>query len=92
MPLKKIYCRFPEVALQWFQALLTDCEAPRHGVDLFGRDALLLGRCARLSVMPDMRWTPATHPSAGYRRNLISSLLNFIFLRTLLQIWQKPCS
>ena len=37
--------RFPEVALQWFQALLTDCEAPRHGVDLFGRDALLLGRC-----------------------------------------------
>ena len=39
--------RFPEVALQWFQALLTNCEAPRHGVDLFGRDALLLGRCAR---------------------------------------------
>ena len=38
-------CRFPAVALQWFQALLTDCEAPRHGVDLFGRDALLLGRC-----------------------------------------------
>ena len=36
--------RFPEVALQWFQALLTDCDAPRHGVDLFGRDALLLGR------------------------------------------------
>ena len=30
--------------MQWFQALLTDCEAPRHGVDLFGRDSLLLGR------------------------------------------------
>ena len=36
--------RFPAVALQWFQALLGDCDAPRHGVDLFGRDALLLGR------------------------------------------------
>lgn len=36
--------RFPDVALQWFQALLTDCDAARHGVDLFGRDSLLLGR------------------------------------------------
>lgn len=30
--------------MQWFQALLNDCDAPRHGVDLFGRDSLLLGR------------------------------------------------
>ena len=46
VPRAKTCCtrRFPAVALQWFQLLLADCDAPRHGVDLFGRDALLLGR------------------------------------------------
>jgi len=36
--------RFPEVAADWAGALLAGCGAPVHGVDLFGRDALLLGR------------------------------------------------
>jgi len=36
--------RFPEVAADWTGALLAGCGAPVHGVDLFGRDALLLGR------------------------------------------------
>lgn len=43
-PYSTLLYRFPDVALQWFQALLTDCDAARHGVDLFGRDSLLLGR------------------------------------------------
>ena len=36
--------RFAPVALRWAAALLRSCDQPRHGVDLFGRDALLLGR------------------------------------------------
>ena len=35
---------FPSVALPWAAALLKDCDAERHGVDLFNRDPLLLGR------------------------------------------------
>ena len=35
---------FVEVALPWAAALLRDCDHKRHGVDLFGRDPLLLGR------------------------------------------------
>jgi hypothetical protein len=36
--------RFSPVALRWASALLRSCDQPRHGVDLFGRDGLLLGR------------------------------------------------
>eukprot|EP00884_Botryococcus_braunii_P006828 jgi/Botrbrau1/16146/Bobra.0281s0003.1 len=36
--------RFPEVALEWARGLLKECGVPHQGVDLFGRDALLLGR------------------------------------------------
>ncbi|KAK9822493.1 hypothetical protein WJX81_003452 [Elliptochloris bilobata] len=36
--------RFPEVAAAWTEGLLAGCHAETHGVDLFGRDALLLGR------------------------------------------------
>ena len=35
---------FPTVALQWAAGLLRDCDVERHGVDLFNRDPLLLGR------------------------------------------------
>lgn len=35
---------FLEVALPWAAGLLQDCDQKRHGVDLFGRDPLLLGR------------------------------------------------
>ena len=35
---------FPGVALPWAAALLKDCDVERHGVDLFNRDPLLLGR------------------------------------------------
>ncbi len=36
--------RFPPVALRWAAALLRHCDERRQGVDLFGRDAFLLGR------------------------------------------------
>ena len=36
--------RFPEVALAWAGGLLRGCDAEMHGVDLYGRDSLLLGR------------------------------------------------
>ncbi|CAL8463180.1 g2714 [Coccomyxa elongata] len=36
--------RFVEVAAEWSAALLSGADQERHGVDLFGRDALLLGR------------------------------------------------
>lgn len=35
---------FLDVALPWAAGLLRDCDQKRHGVDLFGRDPLLLGR------------------------------------------------
>jgi telomere length regulation protein len=36
--------RFPSVALKWAAALLKECDVQKHGVDLFGRDAYLLGK------------------------------------------------
>ena len=36
--------RFAPVALQWGAALLKDSDQVKQGVDLFGRDAMLLGR------------------------------------------------
>ena len=35
---------FPDVALQWAAALLRDADADRQGIDMFGRDAIVLGR------------------------------------------------
>lgn len=32
------------MAIEWVTALLDDCGKDRHGVDLFGKDILLLGR------------------------------------------------
>lgn len=36
--------RFPSVAKEWAAALLRECDVEKHGVDLMGRDSLLLGR------------------------------------------------
>lgn len=36
--------RFPHVALKWTAALLKECDVQGHGIDLFNRDAFLLGR------------------------------------------------
>ncbi len=36
--------RFPSVALSWAAVLLRNCDRQQHGIDLFGRDAFLLGR------------------------------------------------
>ena len=44
--------RFAPVALQWAAALLRDSDRVRQGVDLFGRDALLLGRVLVTLVRP----------------------------------------
>jgi hypothetical protein len=38
--------RFAPVAEQWFRQLLTDAAGQPHGLDLFGRDALVLGEPA----------------------------------------------
>lgn len=36
--------RFAPVALRWAAALLQQCDVKQQGIDLFGRDSLLLGR------------------------------------------------
>ncbi len=36
--------RFAGVAVRWATALLKECDVERHGVDLLGRDAAVLGR------------------------------------------------
>ena len=41
---KKKSNHFIRHAVPWATALLSECDVERHGVDLFGRDALLLGR------------------------------------------------
>ncbi len=43
--------RFVEVAAEWSAALLSGADQERHGVDLFGRDALLLGRIITCQVL-----------------------------------------
>ena len=36
--------RFTAVAVRWAAGLLRACDEKGHGVDLFGRDSLMLGR------------------------------------------------
>lgn len=43
MPRAASMCRFVSVAAQWTAALLDQVDQERQGVDLFGRDALVLG-------------------------------------------------
>lgn len=56
------WIRFPEVAVEWASALLEDCSRERHGVDLFGRDNLLLGRLLTTLVPPPPANTLYTPP------------------------------
>ena len=53
-------CSFPSVAKQWMAALLHDCDRERQGVDLMGRDSLLLGRV--LVTMVGAQATPLLPP------------------------------
>lgn len=46
-------CRFPAVAMEWVVALLKHCGEDRHGVDIFGKDALLLARLLAALVRPN---------------------------------------
>ncbi len=47
-----VFFRFVEVAAEWSAALLSAADQERHGVHLFGRDALLLGRIIACQVLP----------------------------------------
>ena len=44
--------RFPEVALAWAGGLMRGFDAEMHGVDLYGRDSLLLGRLLTTLARP----------------------------------------
>ena len=56
-------CRFVGVAAQWGAALLDQVDQERQGVDLFGRDALVLGHV--LSTLVRCSVCPASHDTAG---------------------------
>ena len=45
-------CRFVGVAAQWTAALLDQVDQDRQGVDLFGREALVLGHVVSCLVRP----------------------------------------
>lgn len=59
--------RFAPVASRWAGALLRDCDTRGHGVDLFGRDALLLGRLLTVlaTFVEAAGATPAALPLAA---------------------------
>ena len=52
------------MALQWAAALLKDSDRVRQGVDLFGRDAMLLGRVMVTLVRLRLLWTAPPWPPA----------------------------
>lgn len=54
--------RFAPVALRWTAALLQQCDVKQQGVDLFGRDSLLLGRL--LTVLGSFVEAAAETPAA----------------------------
>jgi telomere length regulation protein len=60
--------RFAPVAVRWASLLLQECDVRKHGVDLFGRDSLLLGRLLTVlgAFVEAAAATPAALPlSAG---------------------------
>ena len=61
--------RFVGVAAQWAAALLDQADQERQGVDLFGRDALVLGH-----VLATLVCCPACPASRDYHRSLPSQL------------------
>jgi telomere length regulation protein len=56
--------RFTQVAVRWAAGLLRGCDEAGHGVDMFGRDSLLLGRLLNcLGVFAESAaGTPASLP------------------------------
>jgi telomere length regulation protein len=54
--------RFAPVALRWTTALLQQCDVKQQGVDLFGRDSVLLGRL--LTVLGSFVEAAAETPAA----------------------------
>jgi telomere length regulation protein len=54
--------RFAPVAVRWAAALLQQCDVKQQGVDLFGRDSLLLGRL--LTVLGTFVEAAAETPAA----------------------------
>lgn len=59
--------RFAPVAIRWTSMLLRDCDVNHHGIDLFGRDSLLLGRLLTVlgSFVEAAAATPAAVPLAA---------------------------
>eukprot|EP00878_Enallax_costatus_P045926 GHUV01055464.1.p1 GENE.GHUV01055464.1~~GHUV01055464.1.p1 ORF type:complete len:126 (-),score=46.63 GHUV01055464.1:483-860(-) len=59
--------RFAPVAIHWTSMLLRDCDIKHHGIDLFGRDSLLLGRLLTVlgSFVEAAAATPAAVPLAA---------------------------
>ncbi|KAF8067273.1 Telo2 [Scenedesmus sp. PABB004] len=59
--------RFAPVAVRWASALLKECDVRHHGIDLFGRDALLLGRLLTVlgTFVEAAGETPAAVPLAA---------------------------
>jgi hypothetical protein len=54
--------RFAPVALRWTAALLQQCDVKQQGIDLFGRDSVLLGRL--LTVLGSFVEAAAETPAA----------------------------
>eukprot|EP00879_Flechtneria_rotunda_P019452 GHRR01020431.1.p1 GENE.GHRR01020431.1~~GHRR01020431.1.p1 ORF type:complete len:328 (+),score=126.87 GHRR01020431.1:473-1456(+) len=54
--------RFAPVAVRWTTLLLKECDVRHHGIDLFGRDSLLLGRL--LTVLGTFVEAAAATPAA----------------------------
>jgi telomere length regulation protein len=67
-PVRTFRNRFAPVAVRWASLLLQECDVRKHGVDLFGRDSLLLGRLLTVlgAFVEAAAATPAALPlSAG---------------------------
>eukprot|EP00775_Hariotina_reticulata_P002036 gene2036-2358_t len=59
--------RFAPVAIRWASMLLQECDVRKHGIDLFGRDSLLLGRLLTVlgAFVEAAAATPAVVPLAA---------------------------
>lgn len=67
-PVRTFRNRFAPVAVRWASLLLKECDMRKHGIDLFGRDSLLLGRLLTVlgTFVECTAATPAVMPlSAG---------------------------
>jgi len=67
--------RFAPVAIRWTSMLLQQCDVRKHGIDLFGRDSLLLGRLLTVlgAFVEAAAATPAVVPLAAGLLELLKS-------------------